>query len=148
MQLVLRHILVSTRAIGAVPPRSGAEAQRRAEQVLGELRGGVSFEDAAKKYSDDTYRKRNGGRIPHYRKGLFGEAFDVAVRALTKENPLSGVIASPRGYHIAQLVDRRVTRFDAVAEELRKAVQRRPATPRERNLLLRRLRDGAKIEAP
>ena len=146
-QLVLRHVLVATRA-GPIDGegRSETEAKERAETILKEIQGGLRFEEAVAKYSDDNYRKRNGGLIPHYREGLFGKDFHEAVSALTMENPVSGVIASPRGYHIAKLVERRTTRFEDVAKELREALEKRPPTPRERHELITALRAKATIE--
>lgn len=166
VQYTLRHLLISTRptagtkdgpgAPGAASPdtsptppasgRSSAEAKDRAERILKELQGGADFIQAVKQYSDDAFTKRNDGRIPQYRKGFYGDSFHKTVVQLTAEKPLSGVVESPRGYHIIQLVDKQVTKLEDVKAELEKVVMNQAPTPKERHELVQRLREKAKIE--
>jgi hypothetical protein len=160
VQYVLRHILVSTRGLGtprtekegkegegaAVVRRTPGEARDRAEKILGEIRGGLAFTQAVKQYSDDSLTRRNDGRIPHYRKGAYGEKFDAAVAGLTREKPLSEVVESPRGYHLIELVEKRVTRLEDVKAEVEKSVRERAPTTGERQKLILRLREKARVE--
>ena len=146
VQHVLRHIMVSKRLRtkeGLV--RSDSEAKARASQVLKELQAGLDFGQAVKQYSDDTFTKRNEGRIVHYRKGFYGTEFHDAVGKLTTEARRSGVVASPRGYHIVELIKRRTTRFDEVKVELEAFYKSKPATIQEKHAVSERLRKSAKI---
>jgi parvulin-like peptidyl-prolyl isomerase len=156
VQYTLRHILISTRAPiggpGASPgpgpegARTNAEAKEKAEKILKELQGGADFAQAVKQYSDDAFTKRNDGRIPQYRKGFYGESFHQAVTQLTPEKPLSGIVESPRGFHIIQLLEKQVTKFEDVKPELEKVVMNQAPTPKERHDLAQRLREKAKID--
>lgn len=162
VQYVLRHILISTRSPRAGPGeaeagsgggtrgriirRSPGEARERAEKILQEIRGGLEFTQAVKQYSDDAFTKANQGRIPNYRKGSFGDSFHAAVEELTPESPVSGVVESPRGYHIIQLVEKRTTRFEDVKDDVEEVVRNLPPSAEERQSLLVRLRKEAKIE--
>lgn len=147
VQHVVRHILISTRGQGGeTPSRPPAEAKERAEKVVQEIQGGLDFVQAVKQYSDDAFTKRNDGRIAHYRKGAYGEAFHQAVTKLTKESPLSGAVESPRGFHVVQLVERTVTRLEDVRPELEKVLRGQPPSTKEKQDLVRRLREKAKIE--
>jgi hypothetical protein len=147
VQYVLRHVLVAKgRSTEKEGPRTDLEARERAEKVLKEIQEGKDFVQAVKEYSDDAYTQRNEGRIPHYRKGLYGEEFDAAVAQLTPEKPMTGVVVSARGYHLVQLVERRVTRFEDVEKDLREAVKNKPASAREKQELAAGLREKAKIE--
>ncbi len=147
IQLVLRHILVSKRLrTSEGPVRSDSEAKARATQILLELEGGLDFAQAVKQYSDDTFTKANEGRIVHYRKGFYGDEFDQAVTALTADRKRSGVVASPRGYHIVELIERRVTRFEDVRVELEAFFKSMPPTVEEKHALTARLREKAEIE--
>jgi parvulin-like peptidyl-prolyl isomerase len=159
VRFTLRHILVAARpAGGQIAPREGeegaraggprtrADARARAETALKELQAGGDFAQAVKQYSDDPLTKKNDGRIPVYRKEYLGEDFHRAVTQLTPESPLSGIVESPRGFHLIQLVERKVTRLEDVRAELEKAVKEAPPTPRERLDLVEKLRSGAKIE--
>ncbi len=147
IQLVLRHILVSKRVrTSEGPVRSDSEARARAAQILGELEGGLDFAQAVKQYSDDTFTKRNEGRIVHYRKGFYGDEFHRAVNSLTAEQPRSGVVASTRGYHLVELIERRATKFEDVKVELEAFFKTRPPTVEEKHALTARLREKAEIE--
>ena len=147
VQVVLRHLLVSKRLRTASGPvRSDTEAQARAEKILAEIRGGLDFVQAVKQYTDDTFSRRNEGRLEHYRKGFFGEAFDEAVAKLTTEQPLTGVVVSPRGYHIVRLVERRTTRLEDVKDDLERFYANREPTVEEKHQLRERLRAAAEIE--
>lgn len=147
LQLVLRHILISKRLrTSEGPVRSDSEARGRAAEILKELEGGLDFAQAVKQYSDDLISKRNEGRIEYYRKGFYGEEYDQAVSRLTPESPRSGVVASPRGYHIVELVERRVTRFEDVKEELEAFFKTKPPAVEEKHAVLARLREQADIE--
>jgi hypothetical protein len=55
-------------------------------------------------------------------------------------------VESPRGFHIIQLVEKKVTRLEDVKAELEKAVKEEPPSAKERLDLVARLREGAKIE--
>jgi parvulin-like peptidyl-prolyl isomerase len=162
VRYTLRHILVSTRPASArpedgaagddasktapEPPRTKAESRERAEKVLAEIRGGLDFVQAVKQYSDDHFTKKNDGRIPTYRKGAFGNDFHAAVESLTPESPVSGVVESPRGFHIIQLVEKIQTKLEDVRGEIEKIAKTQPPSPRERLGLTSRLRDKAKLE--
>jgi parvulin-like peptidyl-prolyl isomerase len=154
VQLSLRHILVAVQGPAAGTPPAGAEsagrsmatARERAEKILKELQGGLDFVQAVKQYSDDAFTKRNDGKIPVYRKGFFGEAFHDAVSRLTEASALSGVVESPRGAHIVQLIGKQVTRFEEVRAELEKVVKAQGPSAKERHELLRRLREKARIQ--
>ena len=63
------------------------------------IKAGMSFAEAAQKYSDDTASKGNGGVIAAYEKGFFGNAFDSAVAAL-KSGQISAPVKTQYGYHI------------------------------------------------
>jgi parvulin-like peptidyl-prolyl isomerase len=157
VQYTIRQILVAARPVAAptgkpVPEgdaastRTPTEGRARAEKILKELQSGADFVQAVKQYSDDTLTKKNDGRIPLYRKGFYGEAFHTAVTQLTPENPLSGVVESPRGFHIIQLIEKNVTKLDDVKPEIEKLVKTQVPTAKERHELTQSLRARAKIE--
>jgi peptidyl-prolyl cis-trans isomerase SurA len=77
-----------------------------AQAVLDSIKGGVSFEELAKKYSEDPGSKAYGGDLGFVKRGVFYPEFEAAAFAL-EEGELSGVVESPVGYHIIQLLERR-----------------------------------------
>ncbi|MBI4582786.1 MAG: peptidylprolyl isomerase [Planctomycetes bacterium] len=156
VRLELRHLLIATRDAkaggtgdkgdaGANLP-SDQEAREKAEKILKELRGGADFIQMVKTYSDDILTKRNDGRIPIYYKNYYGEEFHQAVLGLTEESRLSGVVKSPRGFHIVYLVRREKTNFEDKKAEVLEFLKTQPPATRERQEFLKALRAKAKIE--
>jgi peptidyl-prolyl cis-trans isomerase SurA len=105
----IRHIFIDTRALTAKEDRD--KAQKRAEDILKELRGGTSFEDLVLKYSDDgasKYRQGDYGyisRVDEQRKQLLGASFVEAVFRL-KKGESSGVLTSNIGFHVVRVDER------------------------------------------
>ncbi len=77
-----------------------------AESLLDSIKNGVDFAALAKKYSDDPGSAAQGGELGFVKKGVFYPEFESAAFSL-KEGELSGVVESPVGYHIIQLIERR-----------------------------------------
>ena len=67
---------------------------------------GASFEDMAKKYSEDPGSKTFGGDLGFVKKGVFYPEFEAAAFSL-EVGEISNVIETPVGYHIIELLERR-----------------------------------------
>lgn len=141
----LRHILVSTRPRPGATPPSDEEARQKAERILGELRAGAEFTDLVRENSDDRLTRRNDGRIPLYRKDLYGPEFHRAVEGLTDDQRLSDVVRSDRGYHIVYLIRKNETKLEEKREEILEWLKTRPPALAEEQQFLRRLRARAEI---
>jgi peptidyl-prolyl cis-trans isomerase SurA len=77
-----------------------------AQAVLDSIKQGASFEEMAKKYSEDPGSKTYGGDLGFVKKGVFYPQFEAAAFALDV-GQLSDVIETPVGYHIIELLERR-----------------------------------------
>jgi peptidyl-prolyl cis-trans isomerase D len=122
----VRHILVSTEG------KSDAEKKTlkaKADDILKQLqaKNGANFEELAKKDSDDKGSGEKGGDLDWIVKGQMQvPEFEAAAFAL-KPMELSGVVTSPLGYHIIQVLAKEPAHlkpFDEVkaslADELKK----------------------------
>lgn len=89
----VKHILITADS------RSDADAKKLADSAAAQIKAGMSFADAAQKYSDDTDSKSKGGVLAVYDKGVFGDAFDKAVASL-KSGQVSAPVKTQYGYHI------------------------------------------------
>lgn len=74
--------------------------------ILDSIKQGRDFAELAKKYSEDPVSAAEGGDLGFVKRGVFYPEFESAAFALG-ENQLSGVIESPVGYHIIQMMERR-----------------------------------------
>jgi peptidyl-prolyl cis-trans isomerase SurA len=77
-----------------------------AQAVLDSIKQGASFEEMAGRYSEDPGSKAYGGDLGFVKRGVFYPQFEAAAFSL-EEGELSGVIETPVGYHIIQLIERR-----------------------------------------
>jgi len=91
------------------PKLSSALKQKfrtKIESILDSIKGGADFSELAMKYSDDPASAVHGGDLGFVKKGVFYPEFESAAFAL-KEGEISGIVESPVGFHIIQLLERR-----------------------------------------
>ncbi len=91
-------------------PKLSAEVKekyfKQALALLDSIKQGADFAVLAKKYSEDPGSAVAGGDLGFVKRGVFYPEFEAAAFAL-QTNQLSGVVESPAGFHIIQLMDRR-----------------------------------------
>lgn len=125
------HILV---AFGADKSASKAKI----EKIQAELKDGASFADEAKKNSDDTGSKIQGGDLGWVKRGMMTKSFEDALYAL-KAGETSDVVETEFGYHLIKLDELKAPTaraFDdpAVQAELLELYQQREAQKRFQEL--------------
>jgi len=117
-----------------------------AKSVLDQLRAGAPFDTVARQ-SGTTPDARSGGDLGWFSKGTMPKVFDDTCFALGN-NKLSGVVASPYGYHVFKVLGRRAPRTRKF-EEVKDEAERR-ATAEKRALaerqLLQQLRSAAEVK--
>jgi len=107
-QAKVSHILIKTPLPGTdgkIDEKGVAEAQRRAEDLLKQLKAGAKFEDLAKKYSEDPGSAKEGGSLGWIGKGRTVPEFEKAAFSLPK-GQLSDLVKSSYGFHIIRVDDR------------------------------------------
>jgi len=80
-------------------------AREKAEKILDSLKAGGSFEELAKRNSDDSLSAIQGGALGKSKKGSFVKEFEDAA-FLLKPGEISGIVESEFGYHIIKLNDK------------------------------------------
>jgi parvulin-like peptidyl-prolyl isomerase len=96
---------IAFRALDNSSTQTIAQARRNAENVLQEIRAGMPFETAARKYSEDRTTIRAGGDLGWFSAGKMYPEFDRAIAKL-KPGEVSGVVRSPVGFHIIKVYSR------------------------------------------
>ena len=105
----VRHILVKTPPPGTdgkVDQKAVDAVRAKAEGLLNQIKNGASFEELAKKNSDDPGSAQKGGELPPFQKGAMVPEFEQAAFALQNKGQLSGLVKSTYGFHIIQLIDK------------------------------------------
>lgn len=95
------HILIGFSA--SATPEAKAEAKKKAEQVLAEVKKNpAKFAELAKKYSQDPGSAEKGGDLGAFGRGAMVKPFEDAAFSM-KQGDVSGLVQSDFGYHIIKL---------------------------------------------
>jgi parvulin-like peptidyl-prolyl isomerase len=97
-----RHILVMHAHSKNRPEsvtRSREEAKKRAEECLLKIRGGASFEDMVKEYSEEPGAAERSGDLGTFDRSQMVKGFSDAAFAL-KVGEISEVVETPFGFHV------------------------------------------------
>jgi len=114
----VEHILFNT--VGK-PDAEVEEIRKKAEDVLVQAKKGASFEDLAKKYSEDPGTKDKGGDLGWIVQGQTVAEFEKAAFSLPKGS-VSDLIKTQYGFHIIKIMDKETAHtkpFEEVKESLR-----------------------------
>jgi len=117
-QVNVRQILIKTPLPGPdgkADPKGVADAKKKAEDVLKQLKAGAKFEDLAKKYSEDPSSKE-GGSVGWIRRGGFPvPEVDKAAFSLAKGGT-SDVINAGYAFVILRVEDKQDAHLKTLAE--------------------------------
>ena len=93
-----------------IPAQVNEKAKQAAIAQLNDLRariqGGESFEELAKKYSQDPGSGAQGGYLGFFKKGELVPEYEAASRKL-EPGQLSPVVESQFGFHLIQMIERK-----------------------------------------
>ncbi|CAG9612893.1 Foldase protein PrsA 2 [Bacillus rhizoplanae] len=97
--------------------------EETANNIKRQLNSGASFEELAKKYSEDTVSKNNGGDLGYFGPGKMVPEFEEAAYKLNV-GEISEPVKSPKGYHIIKLTDKKELKpYDEVKDSIRKTIE-------------------------
>ena len=101
----LRVRLIAVKIAADAPEAKRAEARKKAEGILAEIRGGGDFAAIAKKSSDDKETAAKGGELGLIERGKLSPSLDAAAWAL---NPgeVSDLVETPEGFDIVKVDER------------------------------------------
>lgn len=99
----VRHVLLLTQ--GKTDAEKAA-ARTKMEEILAKAKAGEDFAGLAKQYSEDPGSKDNGGLYENFGRGTMVQPFEEAAFTIPV-GQVSGIVETPYGYHILQVVDRK-----------------------------------------
>ncbi len=122
-QVKAKHILVAFKGSPAAqqgkPELTEEQAKAKAEDLRKQIVGGASFEDLAKKESDDTGSGSNGGELGEFGRGQMVPEFEKAAFE-AKPGDVTPVVRTQFGYHIIKVEEHSNTPFAQVKATLEK----------------------------
>jgi peptidyl-prolyl cis-trans isomerase D len=117
-QVKVSHILIKTPLPGPdgkVDEKGVAEAKRRAEDLLKQLKSGAKLEDLAKKYSEDPGSAKQGGSLGWIGKGQTVPEFEKTAFSLPK-GQISDLVKSSYGFHIIRVDEKQEAHMKTLDE--------------------------------
>jgi peptidyl-prolyl cis-trans isomerase D len=117
-QVKVSHILIKTPLPGPdgkIDEKGTAEAQRRAEDLLKQLKGGAKLEDLAQKYSEDPGSAKQAGSLGWIGKGQTVPEFEKTAFSLPK-GQISDLVKSSYGFHIIRVDDKQEAHMKSIDE--------------------------------
>lgn len=97
--------------------------EEKANQILKEIKNGLSFEDAASKYSTCP-SKENGGNLGEFTRGKMVPEFEAAAFNM-EEGKISDPVKTQFGYHLIRVDHKKeagISTFDEVKDQITKQI--------------------------
>jgi peptidyl-prolyl cis-trans isomerase C len=116
-QVAARHILIAFKGSPAAqegkPELTEEQAKAKAEELRKQIVGGASFEELAKKESDDLGSGARGGELGEFGRGQMVPEFEKAAFE-AKVGDVTQVVRTQFGYHIIKVEKHDHTPFEQV----------------------------------
>ena len=103
VHITARHILIQV--VKDAPADKVEAARVKAQGILDQVKGGLDFADAAKKYSEDSASAGDGGLLQPFARGDMVPQFSDA-SFNTKAGAVSDLVRSDYGWHIIKVESR------------------------------------------
>jgi foldase protein PrsA len=104
---------------------SKSDAFQKISDIKNEIENGASFEDLARKYSQDPFSAENGGEMGFIGKGQLVEEFEEAA-FLLKDGEISDIVETVFGYHIIKMyeyMEASYMAFDEAKEDIQSYIE-------------------------
>lgn len=116
-------------------------AKKKIEEVKAMLDKGQSFEELAKKYSEDRGSANKGGELPQFGAGRMVPQFEVAAFGLKNDGDVSEPILTEYGWHVVKRIKRiPVASFEDSEKTLRGKVAKDSRSQMSKTVVLNRVK--------
>ncbi len=100
------------------------EAKEKIKDIQEQLKSGASFEELAKKNSDDRYSRDKGGVLEPFGVGKMTPVFEQAAFALKKAGDVSEPVQTEYGFHLIKLIEKLPLQpFDSIRDQVTRRVE-------------------------
>ncbi|MCX6267993.1 MAG: peptidylprolyl isomerase [Bacteroidetes bacterium] len=138
-KVTVAHIFLS------IPKNATAEdsarIQKRIDSVYMKLKGGVSFEDLVKTYSDDKGSAAKGGVLPAFGVNRMVPEFVEAIYSLDSLGDYTKPILTSYGWHIVKLIERKTQKpLEEEKVELKQKIMKDNRGDQTRTIVIARIK--------
>lgn len=115
VQIRMKHILIKPKGSGFAAEKA---ANERIKEIQRKLMSGQSFDDLARKESEDPGSAAKGGDLGWSLLGELDPYFANQVMQSYSPGGVSGIIKSSYGYHIVKFYEKRVATFQEMEDRI------------------------------
>ncbi len=116
-------------------------AKKKIDELYEKVKGGQSFEDLAKQFSDDIQSKDRGGVLQPFKSGRLPKQFEDAAFAISKDGEYSKPVETQYGWHIIKRTGlKTLPMFDEMKSELKQRISRDSRSQMGRSALIARVK--------
>jgi len=116
-------------------------AMARIDSIQRQLKAGASFEDMARKYSDDKFSVNEGGVLQPFGVGRMAPAFEAAAFELKNVGDVSWPVRTDYGYHLIKLLKKMPLKpYDSVAAQIKKKVDNDSRSQTARDIFFEKIK--------
>ncbi len=106
-------------------PEQIEEVRKKAEDIRQQIAGGSSFEEMARKYSEDKLSAGKGGLLPEFSTGKMVMEFEKAAFALQNDGDVSNPVKTDYGWHIIKRISKAgIPPYEEAKVDLKKRIER------------------------
>jgi peptidyl-prolyl cis-trans isomerase SurA len=132
------HILITIPANSTAA--DSAKYKAKINEIYDKIKGGATFEDMAKQFSDDKASASKGGVIAWFGVNRMVPEFIVAVSKL-KKGEISAPVQTMYGWHIIKLVDRKeIAPFDTIKAELKTKIAKDSRANKSKEVMVEKIK--------
>ncbi len=116
-------------------------AKTKIDEIYSKLKGGASWDDLVKQFSDDGQTKDRGGMLPPFKSGVLPKAFEDAAFSLKANNDYSEPVMTQYGWHIVKRNELKVlASFAEIKNDIKTQVSRDSRSQAGRTALIERVK--------
>ncbi|MDQ3016725.1 MAG: peptidylprolyl isomerase [Bacteroidota bacterium] len=139
-EMDVAHILVRVKSDGS----NEKEVKTKIESLYQQLLANLSFEEAARKNSEDKATSDRGGFIGVMNVNQFEKPFEDAAYALAKDGDISAPVRTRLGWHIVKRVKKRpLLAFDIMKKKIESQITRDERITAARQAMVNRIKKDA-----
>ncbi len=139
-EMDVAHILLRVKSDGS----NEKEVKTRIDALYQSLLGSLTFEEAARKNSEDKATSDRGGFIGVLNINQFEKSFEDAAYALAKDGDISAPVRTRLGWHIVKRIKKRQQlAFDAVKKKIEAQITRDERIASARQSMVNRIKKEA-----
>lgn len=138
-EIIVNHILIIANAKST--PEEKAAAQKKINELYGELEAGADFSTLAKQYSEDKSSAKNGGRMFPFGINKMYIEFEDAAFGLKSPGDFSEPVQTEVGWHIIQLVEHiGIPEKEAAIADIKSKIDRDERSQQSRMSIIKKLK--------